>query len=156
MIKYSLRCAKGHAFDSWFASASAYDSLAQAGRLTCAVCGCTEVEKALMTPRVRAGRGKEEAPKPPVPAGAAQPAKAPSLAEPASDFEAAVAEFRAKVEATTEDVGQRFADEARAIHEGRAPDRAIRGEAKIGDARALAEDGVPVLPLPFPAPRQVN
>lgn len=150
MIKYSLRCAEGHDFESWFASASAYDTLAASGRLTCAVCGGGGVEKALMTPRVRPARAKAPAP-------ATKPdAKADNLSTPTSAMEAELAEFRAKVEANTEDVGRKFAEEARAIHEGRAPDRAIRGEAKIGEAKALVEDGVPVLPLPFRPTRQVN
>lgn len=149
MIKYSLKCGEGHAFDSWFASADAYDALAAAGRLACAVCGGDGVEKALMAPRVSSG-GPDIAPP-----EAREPAR-PRLDRPASAREAALAEFRRKIEAQTEDVGPRFAAEARAIHEGSAPDRAIRGQAKPAEARALIEDGVPVLPLPFPAPRQVN
>ncbi|MEE4120032.1 MAG: DUF1178 family protein [Paracoccaceae bacterium] len=142
MIKYALRCANGHAFDSWFASASAYDSLAVADRLTCAVCGGGGVEKAMMAPRLAGGEAEETGMSP--------------LARPGSPAEAALAEFRRRVEANTEDVGRRFAAEARAIHEGTAPERAIRGQASGAEARALVEDGVPVLPLPFPPERQVN
>jgi hypothetical protein len=162
MIKYALRCADGHDFDSWFASAGAYDALAEAGRLVCAVCGGSDVHKALMAPRVRPARKKaappahDQAQKTNGAPGARAPAPAGHLSAPASELEAAIAEFRARVEASTEDVGGRFAEEARAIHEGRAPDRAIRGEAKIAEARALMEDGVPVLPLPFRPTRQVN
>jgi hypothetical protein len=148
MIKYSLKCAEGHAFDSWFASADAYDALAAAGRLACAVCGGDGVEKALMAPRVASGRDD-------ISQGSDTPAR-PRLDRSASPREAALAEFRRKVEANTEDVGPRFAAEARAIHEGTAPGRAIRGQAKPAEAKALIEEGVPVLPLPFPAPRQVN
>ncbi len=144
MIKYSLRCADGHAFDSWFASASAYDSLAGADRLTCAVCGGGGVEKAMMAPRLAGGGGE------------AGDTGGRPLARPASPAEAALAEFRRRVEADTEDVGRRFAAEARAIHEGAAPERAIRGQASGAEARALIEDGVPVLPLPVPRERQVN
>jgi len=156
MIKYALRCADGHDFESWFASASAYDSLAEAGHLVCAICGGSGVEKALMTPRVRLARATPA----PAPDEAAQDrvpaAQRGRLSAPASETEAAVAEFRARVEAGTEDVGGRFAEEARAIHEGRAPERAIRGEARIAEAKALLEDGVPVVPLPFRPTRQVN
>jgi hypothetical protein len=142
MIKYALKCANGHAFDSWFASASAYDSLAEADRLTCAVCGGGGVVKALMAPRLAGGEAGD--------------ADARPLARSAPPAEAALAEFRRRVEANTEDVGRRFATEARAIHEGTAPERAIRGEASGAEARALVEEGVPVLPLPFPPERQVN
>lgn len=142
MIKYALKCANGHAFDSWFASASAYDALAEADRLTCAVCGGGGVEKALMAPRLAGGEAED--------------ADARPLAGAAAPAEAALAEFRRRVEANTEDVGRRFATEARAIHAGTAPERAIRGQASGAEARALFEEGVPVLPLPFPPERQVN
>ncbi|RDC69012.1 DUF1178 family protein [Rhodovulum sp. 12E13] len=142
MIKYALRCANGHAFDSWFASASAYDSLAETGRLTCAVCGGGGVEKAMMAPRLAGGEAEETDARP--------------LARSATPAEGALAEFRRHVEANTEDVGRRFATEARAIHEGTAPERAIRGQASGAEARALVGEGVPVLPLPFPPERQVN
>jgi hypothetical protein len=79
-----------------------------------------------------------------------------ALSRPATLSEAALADLRRQIESRTEDVGRRFAAEARAIHEGRAPDRAIRGQAKGAEARALLEEGVPILPLPFPPPRQVN
>lgn len=62
MIKYSLRCAEGHDFESWFASADAYDALAEAGRLSCAVCGHAGVEKAMMAPRIAAGEASVPAP----------------------------------------------------------------------------------------------
>lgn len=158
MIKYSLKCAAGHAFDSWFASADAYEALAEAGRLQCAVCGSTDVQKALMAPRVTPSRSKsvQQAPGSPVEPAIQTAAPAPNLSEPGSEMEAAIAEFRAKVEENTVDVGSSFAQEARAIHEGTAPERAIRGQANAKEARALLEDGVPVLPLPFPTTRQVN
>jgi hypothetical protein len=189
MIKYALTCAEGHAFESWFASGAAYDSLAEAGRLTCAVCGGGGVRKALMAPRLGAARpgaapaaeaGPETgapadgspADRPAADAPAAGPRAGPPAdgapadgptapgprrrARPGPPSPAALAEFRRRVEAVTEDVGPRFADEARAIHEGRAPERAIRGEADAAEARALADDGVPVLPLPFPPRRKLN
>jgi hypothetical protein len=147
MIKYSLRCADGHAFESWFASAAAYDALERAGRLSCAVCGGGDVGKAPMAPCVRT-----EAPR-----GALQAAPPPgALSRPGSPREAALAEFRRRVEDGSEDVGRRFAAEARAIHAGEAPARAIRGEATGAEARALLDDGVPILPLPFAPTRKVN
>lgn len=162
MIKYSLRCADGHAFESWFASAAAYDALEEAGRLSCAVCGGGGVGKAPMAPRVRTdapGRAPSEAsvPEAPTPDADATGTPAPSaLSRPASAREAALAELRRRVEAGSEDVGRRFAAEARAIHDGEAPARAIRGEATGAEARALVQDGVPILPLPFAPTRKVN
>jgi hypothetical protein len=142
MIKYALRCADGHAFDSWFASASAYDALAAADRLTCAICGGGGVEKAPMAPRIAEGDDAARSDRP--------------LAAHASPAEAALAEFRRKVEMATEDVGRHFAAEARAIHDGEAPNRAIRGQASGAEARALLDEGVPVLPLPYPPERKAN
>lgn len=135
MIRYALKCEHGHAFDSWFPSAAAYDDLAAQGRLACAVCGDARVGKALMAPAV----------------AAAEPAR--PLSAPASPAEAFIAALRRKVEAEGEDVGRDFARVARDIHEGVEPVRLVYGEASALEARALIEDGVPVAPLPWRAAR---
>ncbi len=137
MIRYDLTCDKGHAFDSWFASAAAYDRLAAAGHVACPDCGSAQVAKALMAPAV-----------------VAKPDRA--LTTPRDPREAALAELRAQVEANSDYVGLSFAAEARAMHEGRVPERAIYGEAKLEDARQLLEDGVPVAPLPWMPARKTN
>lgn len=139
MISYTLKCAQGHEFDSWFGSAADFDALSQGGHLSCAVCGSTSVEKSLMAPRV-------STPKP-----------APrSLSAPADEKETALADLRRKVEETSDYVGTDFATQARAMHEGTAPERPIYGEAKLDQAKALVEDGVPVLPLPFAPKRKLS
>ncbi|MGZ9810520.1 DUF1178 family protein [Pseudoroseicyclus sp. H15] len=134
MIRYALSCAEGHDFESWFASAAAYDSLAAAGHLSCAICGNGKVTKRLMAPAV--GAEKDE------------PA-APRLSAPASRMEEVLASYRRKVEAESDYVGLSFAKEARAMHDGEVPQRAIYGEARLDEARSLIEDGIPVAPLPF-------
>ncbi|MES2434430.1 MAG: DUF1178 family protein [Pseudomonadota bacterium] len=144
MISYSLRCSNSHGFDSWFQSADAYDSLSSAGRISCPVCGDSTIEKTLMAPAVRPARK----------AGEAQ-AK-PNLSEPSTELEAAMAELRRQVEENSEYVGLNFAAEARRMHDGDIDPRAIYGEAKPAEARALIEDGVPVAPLPFMPPRKAN
>ena len=138
MIRYTLSCADGHRFDSWFASAEAFDGLSASGHLSCAVCGSDKVEKALMAPSVRAD--KDEA----------------KLSAPASPAEQALAELRRHVEENSEYVGMSFAKEARAIHDGAAPERPIYGEARAEEARKLIEDGVPVAPLPFRPKSKAN
>ena len=147
MIHYALKCDQGHDFDSWFQSAAAFDALAHAGHLACSVCGSAEVKKAIMAPRVvaksAADRPDEAAPEAPV----------PLLKTPQGDIELAVAELRKKVEETSDYVGTDFTREARAMHLGDVPERAIYGEARPDQARSLIEDGVPLLPLPF-RPRQ--
>lgn len=149
MIRYNLRCARGHTFESWFASAAAFDALQRADLLSCAVCSDATVEKALMAPTVR---------NPDISGAPALPATGPDrpLSAPASPAEQALAELRRRIEAESDDVGRNFAREARAIHEGTAPRRSIRGEARPDEARRLIEDGVPVIPLPWPAPRRQN
>lgn len=142
MIRYSLKCANGHAFDSWFQSASAFDKLAGAGMVSCAVCGSTDVEKTMMAPQVRPSR-----------TGAG---KKPDLRKPASEVEEAMQAMRRKVEETADYVGTEFAREARAMHNGESPERAIYGEARLDEAKKLVEDGVPVAPLPFMPNRKAN
>lgn len=146
MIQFSLKCAEGHRFDSWFQSAEAFDTLKAAGHVACAVCGGTQVEKAVMAPRVSTARKK------PVP----NSPEARPLSAQASPAEQALAELKAHVEANSEYVGMEFAREARAMHDGDAPERAIYGEARIDEARKLLEDGVPVAPLPFRPGRKSN
>ncbi|MHA3916350.1 DUF1178 family protein [Halovulum sp. GXIMD14793] len=131
MIKYQMKCEEGHDFDSWFGSIKDFERLKKAGLISCAVCGSTHVDRALMAPRL--GTERDEKP----------------LSAPASPAEQAIQELRKKVEASSEDIGRSFAAEARRIHEGDAPERAIRGEATMKEAKSLAEDGVPVVPLPW-------
>ena len=150
-MRYALRCAEGHAFESWFAGSAAYDALRARRLVTCPDCGSAEVDKSLMAPRVRPARGEAaEPPRADAPPRLDLPAGAPSRREIAiSKAEAAMAELRAKIEATTDYVGPRFAAEARDMHEGRAEHRAIWGETTPAERRALAEDGIPAMPLPF-------
>ncbi|WP_028028492.1 DUF1178 family protein [Gemmobacter nectariphilus] len=135
MIRYDLKCDKGHTFDSWFAGAAAYDRLAAAGHVACPDCGSTRVEKALMAPSLT---------------------KDKALSAPRDPREEALADLRRQVEENSDYVGLSFAAEARAMHEGRIPERAIHGEAKLDEARKLIEDGVPVAPLPFMPARKTN
>lgn len=138
MIRFALRCDQSHRFESWFGSGADYDRLKAQGLVSCAVCGSGAVEKDLMAPNIGAG----------VPVAERAPAP-PNLSAPASPAEQAFAELRAKIEARSDNVGRDFAAEARRIHAGEAPARPIIGEARPPEARALIEDGIPVLPLPW-------
>lgn len=139
MIRYTLHCPDKHHFDSWFQSAGAYEALAGAGHLTCPVCGSGRVQKALMAPAVLPARGA-----------------APDLQAPADPREAALSALRREIEDKADYVGEGFAAEARAMHEGLAPERSIYGEARLDEARKLLEEGIPVAPLPFMPIRKVN
>lgn len=153
MIRYALKCEAGHGFDSWFQSAAAYDSLARAGHLACVVCGSSEVSKSLMAPRVTS----KETPQADAPAKK-DPATqtAPTLSKPQSEVEQALASLRRKVEESADYVGKNFVKEARAMHEGRSPERSIYGEARLDQARALVAEGVPLMPLPFKPKRELS
>lgn len=148
MIRYALKCDDGHNFESWFQSASAFDALKTAGHVTCVVCGSAKVEKAIMAPRV-APKGTTARQTTPNMAQDQGTAPVGPLSGPPSAAEQAFARLRDKIERETEDVGGKFAQEARAIHHGDAPERAIRGEANLDEARALHDEGIDVTPLPF-------
>lgn len=131
MIRYSLTCANGHQFDSWFQSSTAYDGLASKGLLSCAECGSPEVAKALMTPGV-----------------VAKATAAPT--------DKALQKARQIFEENVDYVGERFPDEARSMHLGESESRPIWGEAAPDELRALKDDGVPVAPVPFIPRKKIN
>lgn len=147
MIRYALRCPDDHAFESWFQSVEAFDTLCNAGHVACPVCDSRAIVKSLMSPAVRltpkTGPEAEETPQ-------------RALSTPANPREEALAALRRQVEANSDYVGSSFAMEARAIHDGTSVARSIHGEAKPDEARKLIEEGVPILPLPFMPIRKTN
>ncbi|MCC5960890.1 MAG: DUF1178 family protein [Rhodobacteraceae bacterium] len=146
MIKFSLRCSQGHGFESWFQSGAAFDTLQTRKLVACPSCGDTQVQKALMAPAVAQAQSPDKAAPPDTPPA---PQHSPELA-------AKLRELRAHIEAHSEYVGDNFASQARAMYLGDIPDRPIYGEARPEDAKALLDDGVPVVPLPFMPTRKAN
>jgi hypothetical protein len=140
MICYALICAQDHKFEAWFSSSSDYDAQAKEGLLCCAVCGTSEVEKAIMAPNVATARKKE----------AARAVKAKSLAMMSAQAKKMAEAVKAEISEKCDYVGTQFADEARAMHYGEKEDRPIYGQASIKEAVDLAEEGVSVSPLPEP------
>ena len=140
MIRFTLNCQSEHSFESWFQSADAFDRLLASGLVTCPVCGGAEVSKSLMAPMLRPGRA----------------AAAPSLRDPGTAQEAALAALRAQVEANSEYVGVNFVAEARAMHDGTSPERSIYGEARPEEAIRLLQDGIKVAPLPYMPSRKAH
>lgn len=140
MIKYTLKCQEDHRFESWFASAEAYDTLHGAGHVACPICGDTAVSKAIMAPQVRPSRNSADG----------------TLSEPSSQAEQALQRMRKMIEEHSTDVGDDFATKAREIHNGEAPEKLIHGKANLQEAKALIDDGVPVAPLPFIPKRNTN
>jgi hypothetical protein len=145
MIKYSLKCDQGHEFESWFQSGAAFDEQAARGLVSCPVCATTEVGKAIMAPALASASERatgsanapEECPNPMALRDAKQ-----------QDFQAMLRMLRQKVLTETDDVGDRFPEEARRIHDGLVPERAIHGRATLEEAKALIQDGISVMPLP--------
>lgn len=147
MKVFNLQCQAQHQFEGWFASEDDYAGQLERGLLTCPLCGDTTVHKLPSAPRLNLG--------------AAAPAPAPSAPAPAPDqallppaqlqaLQAAYLQLARQVVAQTEDVGERFADEARRIHYGESEERGIRGQASPAQTRELIEEGIAVLPLPLP------
>ena len=145
MIIFDLRCgAHGHVFEAWFASSHSYSEQQARGLVTCPLCGSSDVVKAPMAPAV-GPKGNARAHPPSTPAGLFS-----SAPDEVKTMLAAAAAVQKKLLEGSESVGDRFADEARAIHLGEADSRPIHGRATPGEAERLIEEGVPIAPLPLP------
>ena len=168
MILYNLRCGKDHIFESWFRDSATYDRQAATGGVECPVCGSAKVEKAIMAPRVarsaeRGERPPEEskppaaAPEGPAESPGARPAapvtgatlKAMREVEQSGKVRRMLTELRRQIEENFDNVGPRFAQEARKIHYGEGEERAIYGETTDEEARELHEEGVQVRRIPW-------
>ena len=133
MILFDLRCQAGHSFEAWFRNNATYETQAEAGDIACPLCGDSSISKAPMAPRIARSRS-------------AQP--------PASDGQAAdlyrkLSKLRDHVEANSDYVGDRFAEEARRIHYGEADARNIHGEATDTEATKLKDEGVEFARIPW-------
>ena len=134
MIKYSLICTFDHEFEVWFSKSSDFEEQGPKGLIECPYCGSTKVEKAIMAPNISTSRKKD--------------ASAEKQAVARKMMNAAAEKIRREIADNCDYVGEKFADEARAIHYGEKPERAIYGEATPREAAELSEEGVGVAPLP--------
>lgn len=139
----NLQCELHHVFEGWFASEEDYTSQLERGLLACPMCSSTAVSKLPSAPRLNLG-----APQPQASATAKTQEVVSSTAEQA--LQAAWLQVAQRVMAQTEDVGERFAEEARKIHYGEIEERGIRGRASREETEALLDEGIEVLPLPLP------
>lgn len=142
MKVFDLCCEHDHAFEGWFASAQAFESQLDRGLIECPICGAKSVRRMPSAPRLNLS--SPAAPAEPQPA-ADQPA--PPSARQLRELWLKTARY---IRENTEDVGERFAEEARRIHYDEAPARAIRGVASGDDARSLVEEGIEVFSFPMP------
>jgi hypothetical protein len=152
MIRYNLRCAKGHTFESWFQSSSAYESQEKRKLVSCPACGSTKVERAIMAPQIVSKKGREAAAPMPAPAVSAEttasPESMPLLMAQEIELRAKIKELRDHIVKNADNVGERFPNEARKMHYGDIEHRPIYGEASPEEARSLIDEGVEVSPLP--------
>jgi len=144
MVIYNLLCKKKHSFEGWFPSFEDYQKQADKKLISCPSCGTTKVEK---VPHACAVHVKKEQAAPP----AKKPEQTPPPAPPtAAEFKEMLIQVHHYVKQNFEDVGPRFAAEARQIHKGDAAERPIHGTATVEETKDLAEDGVPFVALPKP------
>ena len=153
MIKYTLICDKKHEFESWFADSAAFDKQAKHKLVACSVCDSVKVEKAIMAPRVAAKKGRVpiEMPAPAADAPAtAAPASAPvAMISPIEqEFRAKLKELREQLVKNSDNVGEKFPEEARKMHYGETEHRSIYGVASPDEAKDLLEEGIECHPLP--------
>ena len=137
MIRFSLGCDREHAFEAWFRSGDDFDTQKRRGLVECPICGSSKVEKALMAPAVSTGRSREKI--------------ALAMGEAQKQAMTQLKDLSQKMRENAENVGTKFAEEARKIHFGETEQRGIYGEATADEARSLAEDGIQFMPIPvFP------
>ena len=148
MIRYNLRCEKGHAFESWFQSSAAYEAQEKRKLVSCPSCGSVAVERAIMAPQIMTKKGREQAAPAPAPTEAAGPESTPLLMAQERELRAKLKELRDHIVKNADNVGERFPNEARKMHYGDIEHRPIYGEASAEEARALIDEGVEVSPLP--------
>ena len=134
MISFRLVCDKAHAFEGWFRGNDDFDKQLARDLVQCPVCGSTDISKGLMAPAVTTSRAGGKV--------------ALAIGESQREMLTQMQELARKVKETSEDVGERFAEEARKIHYGEADARGIYGEASGEEAKDLLDEGIAVLPLP--------
>ena len=144
MVIYNLLCKKKHNFEGWFPSFEDFQKQADKKLISCPTCGTTKVEKVPHACAVHVK--KEQPPAPPAKKNVPAPAAPPTAAE----FKEMLLRVHHYVKENFEDVGPRFAEEAKQRHKGEAAERPIHGTATISEVKELAEEGVPCMPLPKP------
>jgi hypothetical protein len=132
MLVLNLSCARDHRFEGWFGSADDFESQRERGLVSCPTCANAEIKRMPNAPRLQVR--------------SAEPPTVPNAAE----LQSRVMQAVQKIMSQSEDVGSRFAEEARRIHYGEAEERSIRGQASREQTEALLDEGIPVLPLPVP------
>lgn len=140
----NLQCANQHEFEGWFGSEEDYTSQLERGLVSCPMCGDVHIEKKLSAPRLNLRASRQDAPQATAAVAMSNHGAQPDLVA----MQARILQALREVMANTEDVGERFADEARAMHHGEVEHRQIRGQASPQEALELMEEGIEVIALP--------
>lgn len=143
MKVFDIQCSKGHVFEGWFASEEDFQKQRSDALIECPFCGNTKVQKCLSAPRLNSKSNQKSA----VIANADKGKKSPAVQAPEAKMQQLWQKAVDEVLSKTEDVGEDFAQEARRIHYGEAPERGIRGQATVQEAVELEEEGIDVVPL---------
>ncbi len=133
MIRYTLNCNNGHHFDSWFSDSDSFEKLKKNGHLECPVCSSEKIEKSLMAPGITGGSDK----------------KNEALISAQSALEKEIKALKEKLKTTATDVGNQFSNEARAMYYGEKESKPIVGKTTVDEAKELADEGIPFIPLPW-------
>lgn len=136
MIILNLQCTEAHPFEGWFDSVEDFDRQANAAMVACPLCGDTQVSRLPSGPRVKSATN--------------------AVVEPGRQAMTQMMQALSEMAKNSEDVAERFPEEARRMHYGEAESRNIRGQATLKETRELLEEGIAVLPLPFPAKEEIH
>ena len=137
MIRFALVCSEAHEFEGWFRDNADFDKQQTRGMITCPVCETQSIGKAIMAPSISTGRQKEKI--------------SLAMGDDQRRMMKDMRELATKMKSGADYVGDKFAEEARKIHDGDADPRGIYGEATAEEARSLIDDGIDFMPLPtFP------
>jgi len=145
----NLQCAAQHGFEGWFASEADFQRQLAEGLVSCPICGDHTVHKLPAAPRLNLSGSRESAARVPARRPEPQTPSQPAASASQKEMQAAWLKLAREVVRQTEDVGAAFAEEARRIHHGEAPERGIRGQATVEETLALVEEGIPVVPIPM-------
>ena len=158
MIVFDLACEKGHRFEAWFRSSAAFEQQGEQGLLLCPDCGSSEVAKAPMAPGVPAKGNRRSADVPAKADGADKQSQGGALPPALREAMAKLAKLQADTIKDSTYVGDKFADESRAMHYGEKDAALIHGKANAKEARELIEEGITIAPLlvPFTPPEDAN
>ena len=132
MIKYSLRCDSDHVFEAWFSDSESFEKQNKKNLISCLTCSSTKIKKDIMAPRISSGKQKTN-----------------RLNQKKDKVEMILNKVRKHVESNFDYVGDKFADEARAIHYGETKKRNIYGEATHSEVSDLVEEDIPISSIPW-------